>query len=165
MIRLVPMDEAEFQASLERGIRRHAEDGVGRGSWSEQVALEASWDEFAQLLPQGRETSNRHFVLVIDAEHDRKVGEAWYLCKQEVGRVNFWVDWLWIEPEARRKGYATSVLRLLEIEASAAGADRIGLGVVADNAAAMALYSKLGFRPARLHLEKHLPKAQLEGAR
>ncbi|MGH9090499.1 MAG: GNAT family N-acetyltransferase [Acidimicrobiales bacterium] len=47
-----------------------------------------------------------------------------------------------------RRGVASTVLAILAAEASAAGAHRMYLAVQADNAAAVSLYGRAGFRPA-----------------
>jgi ribosomal protein S18 acetylase RimI-like enzyme len=146
MIRLEPMDEGEFSKAMEALIARNASKEVERGEWAEADALAASREEFARMLPQGRETPGCHYCKAIDVRTGQRVGETLFVVRTAGGKVQFWVDWIWIEPEHRRQGHATDILRELEAEAGRRGADRIGLHVVPDNAAAMALYEKLGFR-------------------
>ena len=82
---------------------------------------------------------------VIDESNGKQVGEAWYFAPEEGGKVRFWVDWLWTDPQERRRGYATAVLQQLSHEAAKLGADRMGLYVFTDNLHAVALYTKIGF--------------------
>ena len=145
MVRLVPMTEAEFRESFERGVARHATDFVRRGVWLKEKATEAARNELSRYLPQGRETPHHHFAKVIDEGNGKQVGETWYHAYEEGGKVRFWVDWLWTDPQQRRRGYATAILQHLSHEAAKMGADRIGLYVFTDNPNAMALYTKLGF--------------------
>ena len=49
--------------------------------------------------------------------------------------------------EARRQGGADAVLRSLEAWAADQGVKTLALQVVADNAAAVPLYTRLGFAP------------------
>jgi ribosomal protein S18 acetylase RimI-like enzyme len=49
------------------------------------------------------------------------------------------------------------LLRRLEEEAARQGAARTGLHVVADNAAALALYEKRGYHVVSMRMEKRLP--------
>lgn len=52
------------------------------------------------------------------------------------------------DPSQRRRGLAQSILRRLAVEAGSKGMTRAVLQVECDNAAALALYRKLGFEPA-----------------
>jgi ribosomal protein S18 acetylase RimI-like enzyme len=155
-IRLEPMNEAEFQVSLQRAIPRHADLQVRLGLWKASDALAASRAEFAQLLPKGRGTPDYEFRHIFDANAESRVGEAWTVVRNRGGKVQFWVDWIWVEPSARRRGVATAVFRILEQEASGSGADRVGLNVRYENAEALALYTKLGYRPTHLRMSKVL---------
>ncbi len=47
-----------------------------------------------------------------------------------------------------RRGYARSTVEHLAVKTREAGANRVGLHALADNAGALALYAKLGFFPA-----------------
>lgn len=53
-----------------------------------------------------------------------------------------------VDPDLRRRGLGLLVLRALLAEAAAGGAQRATLEVAAGNAAARALYRRLGFRQA-----------------
>ena len=110
----------------------------------------------SQVLPEGRETPNRHFMNVVDEATGRRVGEVWYLAEPKGGKTQFWIDWLFIEPQHRRRGYATQVLQQLEAEARRLGADRVGLSVLSDNVEALALYTQLGFRQTRFGMSRPL---------
>jgi len=52
---------------------------------------------------------------------------------------------IYVAPEHRRRGLATYLLTLAEAEARQRGDRQLGLQVQADNAAAIALYEKLGY--------------------
>ena len=154
MVRLEPMSEADFAQYLARAIPRRAERFASRGIWSEREALDASRETYGRLLPQGVHTPGNHFCHVIDGVSGQRVGEAWYTTRKEGGVLHFWVEWIWIEPEHRRHGYATEALRLLEGEARRLGAPQIGLDVWTDNPGAVELYRKLGYSPALLSMVK-----------
>ncbi|HEY6239154.1 MAG TPA: GNAT family N-acetyltransferase [Thermoplasmata archaeon] len=157
MVRLKPMDATEFLESLARSVQRHADDSVRRGIWTREHALEASRAEYDRLLPQGLATPHFHLCRVIDTANGASVGETWYTVREKGGNLQFWVDWIWIEPEFRRRGFANQVLEQLEAEARQRGADRFGLNVSADNPAALALYGRFGFVPVSMHMIKFLP--------
>jgi len=145
-VRFEPMDEAQFRESLEQSIVRHAAEMVRRGHWTEAASRETARGEFALLLPQGRQTANRRFRTIRDAASGTRVGETWTTARPHGGKLQYWVDWLWIDEPHRRKGYARAALRALTEEAVRAGADRVGLVVLSDNLPASTLYEELGFR-------------------
>lgn len=150
------MTRSAFEASLARAIPRHAADSVRRGLWTEALSIEASRREFDELLPAGIDTPGHFFCAIVDAVDGTVVGETWYSIEAKGGKLQFWVDWIGIEPPHRRRGYATEVLRQLEEKAKVEGAERIGLGVAHDNDAARALYSKVGYVTWRSQMLKEL---------
>lgn len=156
MIQLQPMTEEEFRQAMERAVPRHAANCVRRGQWTPELALEASRKEIAARHPDGVRTAHQTFLTVVDDSVPGRVGETWYVSELQGGKVRFWVDWIWIDPPYRRRGYASQVLELLAEEAVRHGADRIGLYVFADNPGAMALYAKLGFQTQSMGMVKEL---------
>jgi [ribosomal protein S18]-alanine N-acetyltransferase len=56
------------------------------------------------------------------------------------------INTLAVAPESRRRGYATTLLQAVMREAETEGAVKATLEVRASNAAALALYERLGFR-------------------
>ena len=157
MIRLESMDETEFQGFVDRAIRRRAAKWAERGLWTEADGLEACQRLYQRRLPKGRETPGNHFAKVMDSDTNAPVGEIWYEAEREGGKLQFTVEWIQIEPEFRRRGYASAALHSLEEMAARHGADRIHLTVWTDNPGAMELYSKLGYRPLNVDLSKRLP--------
>jgi len=158
--RLEPMSEEEFQAFLQRQVPRRAAKWVERGIWTEATALEESRRVYDQLLPEGRTTPGNHFLKVVETTRRVPIGEVWYTAVHRGGKQQFWVEWIQIEPDHRRKGFATTVMGILEDLARASGADRVGLTVWEDNPAAARLYAKLGFRSASLNMVKPLAPAR-----
>ena len=57
-----------------------------------------------------------------------------------------WLMAMWVHPELRGSGAARLLVEAFMAWARAVGADRIRLAVIADNARAIGLYEKLGFR-------------------
>jgi ribosomal protein S18 acetylase RimI-like enzyme len=164
-IRFEPMEEEDYQRSLERGIPFYANQLVERGLCQKDRALEVSQSDFEQLLPQGLRTPHRHLCNVVDDMTGDHVGEAWYTARDRGGTVEFWIDWIWIEPTYRRRGFATAALRHLEDEARKVGADRTGLSVWLDNPSAVALYAKLGYVISNVRMTKFLVHAVDGGPR
>ena len=150
------MSAGEYHESTERGIARHAEEQVARGLWSSERATEEARAEFARLLPQGAETPGFSFEKVLDEATGHAVGETWSYSRVVGGRPQFWVHWVGIDPPYRGQGFGKATLRALEERARAAGADRIGLNVFADNVVALELYRKLGFEATSVRMAKRL---------
>jgi ribosomal protein S18 acetylase RimI-like enzyme len=150
------MTAAEFAEFLERSIARKSAKWVERGIWAAEDAVETCRRDYAEFLPQGSATPHHRFCWLVAGSSEDRVGEVWYMTPPQGGKVQFWVNWLAVDPEHRRHGYATEALRLLEEEARRLGADRALLTVWADNPGAMALYAKLGYVPSNLNLVKRL---------
>ncbi len=157
MVRLEPMTREQFRASIESSIVRIAEENRSLGLWEGGLAEATARGEFDQLLPQGFETPGFSFWTIVDNRSGVRVGEAWSSVDTKGGRPHFWVHWLFIDPAHRRRGYARDSLEELGRRAQAAGADRIGLHVLADNAPARSLYDKMGYRPTSLRMAQRLP--------
>lgn len=157
-VRLEPMTEAEFQDSLQRSISLHAADYVRREIWTQEASLRTWATEFARMFPKGRESPGRHFANIVVEDSNRRVGETWYTVLAQGGKIRFWIDWIWIDPELRRKGYATAAMDRLEQEARRSAADRVELSVWLDNPGAIALYSRLGYGPVTMGMVKPLAR-------
>ena len=162
-VRLEPMSEEDLSESVKRSVSRYAAELVKRGISSEEGSLEFSRHDFDQFLPQGLKTPNHHLFNVIDASSNARVGETWYTVQERGGKIQFWIDWIWIEPPHRRHGFATAALRHLEDEARKLGADRTGLSVWMDNPGAVALYTNLGYVTSMMRMSKRLDHANDSG--
>ena len=154
MVRLEPMNEAEFQEFLKRALPRYASRKVQRGLWTEEAALEASQTDLSHFLAQGKETAGHHICNLRDETTGEVVGETWFTASKKGGKTQFWIEWIWVDPQHRRKGYATQALHRLEEEARSLGADRLGLNVWMDNPGAIALYSGLGYQTVNMAMIK-----------
>ena len=56
-----------------------------------------------------------------------------------------WINYLGVDPRHRRRGYAESLVRELEIRLIALGCPKINLQVRATNSAVIAFYEKIGY--------------------
>jgi ribosomal protein S18 acetylase RimI-like enzyme len=154
MVQLVPMSPEECRAFLERSDRQYAQDHVRAGTWEESEALRRAHAETEQLLPKGLETPDQFLRVIRDAAKGDRLGEVWYCIQRSEGRPQLFVYWIGIDEKHRRHGYATEVLNQLETEARRAGANRVVLHVFGDNASALSLYAKLGYKATNVMMAK-----------
>jgi ribosomal protein S18 acetylase RimI-like enzyme len=154
MIRLTPMTEADFSAYLEKMIPEYAREKVQAGNWTEAEALERSRKEYEGFLPAGLRTPG-HFLFMILSETDEKVGFLWYALDAKRADKAFLYDFEIYEP-FRRRGYASAALAALEQDARPRGVKLLELHVFGHNAAARALYQKVGYVETNVNMAKQI---------
>lgn len=144
MIRLEPMDEATFDAWRTAIVRDYAADKVEAGNWLPDGAVERATEEFATLLPDGRETAGHAIRLVVNGAGER-VGMVWFAVEDRpFGRVTYLYD-IAIEPAHRRRGYALAALAAVESFAREQDCVGVQLHVFGDNSGARRLYRRAGY--------------------
>ena len=155
---LRPITAAEYDAWLETVIPGYAEEKVASGQWPASSALERSLKEFAELLPQGRDTEDNHIYTILGAEGEC-VGTLWIAVKDRADRRIAYVYDIVIAPEHRRRGNAVRAFQALEEEVAGLGLGGIALHVFGHNYEAQALYRKLGNVATNIHMFKAVPAA------
>ena len=159
MATLRAMKHEEYEAWVATAIAAYAEDKVASGQWSHDESLERSAAEHAELLPQGLSTPDNHLFSVLD-EDGQPVGMLWFAVTT---RFNASVAYLYnveIEPMHRGRGHAYRALLALEEEVRRMGLAGVALHVFGHNAAARALYAKLGYAPTNINMYKSLGPSQ-----
>ncbi len=141
------MSEPDLRRFRERSLSDYARDGVRVGRWSEADSLERSRAELDGRLPKGIATPDHSLCRLHDPVARVDVGTLWYARRPAGDGVELFVYRIGIDEAHRRRGYATAALEALEREARRLGATRISRYVFGSNAAARALYEKVGFRP------------------
>ena len=101
MVKLIPMEQADFEAYLEEDIQRYAQAHVEAGNWEPSQALEKSRKEHQQLLPDGLESKNQYLFSIVDETDDNKIGLLWVQVKDQKA---FIYDFI-IDESFRGKGY------------------------------------------------------------
>lgn len=151
-VTLRTMTAAEYQAATEH---REAESvRVLSRTMPEELARERVLQGTARFLPDGPDTAGHH---LLTAENDRgeAVGNAW-VGPDPAGAAD--AAWLYdinvFEPH-RRRGYGTAILAAVEELITAYGLKALGLNVVGDNAAAIALYRRCGYDVTSMVMRKH----------
>ncbi len=156
MVRLVLMNEAEYQTYLDISIREYAEDKVRAGNWQLEGALERSAQEFRQLLPSGVTTPDHYLYNIEDESRGAKVGTIWLARITLSAKPLMFIYDFRIDEPFRRKGYGEQALRAAEDKAKALKLDTIALHVFGFNHGARALYEKLGYEITNINMAKKL---------
>lgn len=156
MIRLVRMNEAQYQAFMELSARDQREGHVREGRWRADEAEANMARLVAQFLPQGLATPG-HLFWAIEEEGSRAlVGGLWVALAEEAGARQFFVMDIQIYEPYRRRGYGTQAFRAMEDMAREMAVIAIALHVFAGNHPARAMYRKLGYAGTDTEMTKEL---------
>ncbi|MBK9072550.1 MAG: GNAT family N-acetyltransferase [Myxococcales bacterium] len=142
MIRLAPMTAPEFEAYVDASARAFAIESPRLRHLAEKEALAASYEELRELLPTGIATTGQLLWSIFDK--DALVGYL-HLGVDKSDPASMFVWDLEIAAAHRRRGYARAALTLAMAHVKGLGIRRLGLNVFAENSAAMALYTSMGF--------------------
>ncbi|MFI6487224.1 GNAT family N-acetyltransferase [Streptomyces sp. NPDC050564] len=144
-----PMTQAEYEVWDRHGREDFAQDWIERGL-PEREAYAKSNRDHDQLMPQGLDTQNMWFTVL---EHEgTPVGDLWL--GERGGRA--FVYNVQVDAAHRGRGHGRTLMLLAEVQAVAAGVNRIGLNVFSGNAPAERLYESLGYRTTERYLYKDL---------
>jgi RimJ/RimL family protein N-acetyltransferase len=156
MVRLIPMNAAEYQTYLDISIREYAEEKVQAGNWQPEEALERSAQDFQKLLPDGVASKDQYLYDIVDETRGSKVGMIWLARMMQGAKPVMFIYDFRIDEPYRRKGYGEQALRAAEEQAKALGLDTIALHVFGFNHGARALYEKLGYEITNINMAKKL---------
>jgi len=152
MVKLVPMEQAVFEAYLEEDIQRYAQAHLEAGNWEPSQALEKPRTEHQQLLPDGLESKNQYLFSIVDETDDNKTGLLWVQVKDQKA---FIYDFI-IDESFRGKGYGKQALVALDEKLKSIEVQSVGLHVFGDNITAQELYKKMGYQITGIHMKKIL---------
>ena len=153
-VTLRPMTPAEYAAATEH---REAESlrALSR-LMPEELARERVRRGTARFLPDGLATAGHH-LLTAENESGEAVGNAWIGPDPSQAGANAGAAWLYdinVFAPFRRQGYGTAILAAIEVLIAAEGMTALGLSVVGDNEAAIALYRRSGYEVSSMSMRK-----------
>lgn len=151
-VSLEPMNDAQCEAFLEACLAPYIADRAEADFVSLAEAEQFARGQHARILPQGRLTVGHRFLRIMAGAEP--VGGIWIYTDPQ--RREAFLYNIMIEPDRRRQGFATAALTAAEELLRSEGCRVLGLNVFATNAAALALYHRLGFRTASSYLNKQL---------
>ena len=158
MVKLVPTEQADFSAYLERGIAEYAEDKVKSGNWTVEEALERSRKEFEKYLPDGLQSKNEYIFSIVDGAGDQKLGMLWVEVKMDSTSHDAFIFDFRVEEQFRGKGYGKQALAALDDKLISMNVDSVGLHVFGHNIVAQELYKKSGYEITNINMRKVLRK-------
>lgn len=153
---LQPMTATDFAAWSEQSVAGYAAEKVCSGEWTAATALDLARESFAKILPQGFNTADHYFYLVIDEANGHRCGHLWFARQ---GESAYLYD-IAIAAEFRGKGHGRATMRLFESAASKLGLRSLRLHVFGHNRVARSLYESLGYETTDLWMRKQLSSAQ-----
>lgn len=156
MITLNLISEEEFQRGLKIWVKEYAEDKVKAGTWKEEVAFELSTNEFAKLLPKGRNSVDQHVLSIRDEENNRNIGVIWFGVYRNTEPFGAFIWDFRIDDKYRGKGYGRQTVEALDRKLREMGIGNVALHVFGHNEVAISLYKKMGFVVTDLMMAKKL---------
>ncbi|MGW7053722.1 N-acetyltransferase family protein [Streptomyces sp. NPDC054887] len=149
-----PMTEGEFDTWLAHTKVGYVRTLTSRG-WSEEAARAKSEADHAAALAEGAATPDAYLGAL--ERGGAVVGTLWLALRHpHPGQAGAYVFDVEVADAHRGQGLGRALLLLAERQALAAGLDRMGLNVYADNTPALRLYESLGYEPVTYHLHKPL---------
>jgi ribosomal protein S18 acetylase RimI-like enzyme len=154
VIELAPMSGGDYDAFYQYVIHDYAEGLVHARNAHPDRALQTSVEQHRSVLSNGLDSPGQRFRVIREASLDVYVGCLWWGVVERYGTRKAMLYFVGILAPYRRRGYAMQALRLLEAEVARAGLDELRLYVFGHNAAARALYAKMGYAPSSITMTK-----------
>jgi ribosomal protein S18 acetylase RimI-like enzyme len=159
MTTLTPMNPNAFADYREASAKGYAEDNVASGRWPREGALQRSYEDFDESLPQGLSTPDNYVYEIRDEQSRSIVGVIWFAVVVNNGLKSAFVYDVEVKSEFRRQGHAKAAFAALEPLVKALGLSSIGLHVFGHNPGAQALYNSLGYGVTGVNMLKKLGAA------
>lgn len=156
MVTLAPMNPDAFASYRDAAAAGYADDNVTSGRWPALGALQRSYEDFDESLPQGLATPDNFIYEIQNTRTGATVGILWFAVVAKNGLMSAFVYDVQIQPAFRRHGYARAAFSALEPRVKALGLSSIGLHVFGNNRGAQALYLSLGYGITGMNMLKHL---------
>ena len=158
MVKLIPMEQIDFEAYCERAIIEYADDKVRNGNWTAEEAPERSRVEFQHYLPDGLQSKDQFIFSITEESSGQKLGILWVNVKSDTpDHPAFIYDFI-IEEQFRGKGFGRQALMALDEKLLSMAAKSVGLHVFGDNIIAQELYKKAGYMVTNINMKKTLKK-------
>ena len=155
MINLVPMNEEQYKRFFEETVKEYAEENVKAGRWTTSESIKQATKETNKLLPKGIQ-SKGHFLCSLHHDVEGVIGTFWYEVKENMGDKSAFIYSFQLNEEFQGKGYGKQSLIAFETDLVSINVSSIRLHVFGHNKRAHQLYTKMGYIPTSIKMEKHL---------
>ncbi len=155
-VTLRAMTDDEYVRWVASSTVGYADSFVQNGTMSAEEAQQRSEHDFAELLPDGRDTPEQHLWTVTDAATGAPVGSLWINVRDRgIDRAEFVYD-IEMDETQRGNGYGRATMLAGEVAAKELGATTMGLNVFGFNKPAINLYTSLGYEVSSQNMMKTL---------
>ena len=148
------MNEEEFDQYLEFLMLDYALDLSENFIIPLDKATEESKGLMNELLSNKHNSDDQFLFTIHCPEKQEKVGMIWYSIQPEIDRA--YIYHIYINEGFRKMGYASSVLKDLEVMVKSSEITSLGLSVFGKNQGAHRLYKKLGYQTFSISMGKNL---------
>ena len=157
MTRLRPLRDDELGRYLEVLREAYLREIVVSGTMVRVDAEKKVEADIAAQLPDGIRTTDT-YVYAVEDDTGKAVGYLWWAKRpDQVGKPMAFVYDVWINEDARGRGFGRAAMVALEDEVRRVGLDRIHLNVFGYNTPARQLYQSLGYTEFSVLMGKRLP--------
>ena len=144
-VQLREMSKDEFKIFFENSISDYANDLVKSSNITMDEARIQAQGEFEEMLPNGLETKDNIFRIIVDVAEQKAVGIIWYLFETTDDVKQIFLSDFIIKEEERRKGYASAALIEMERDAQKNDCAESIIYVWKHNLPGINLYTKCGY--------------------
>ena len=155
-VTLRKMTDSEYRAATEH--REAASVAALMRTMPEEAAREKVRRGTARFLPDGLEAVGHH-LLTAETEAGEAVGNAWVgpdPAHAPGAATSAWLYDINVFAPFRRSGYGSAILAAVEALVAREGMTALGLNVVGDNEAAIALYRRGGYDVSSMVMRKEV---------
>ena len=143
-VRVSPMTADRFERFVRESEQTFAEELAATGRMSADDAIAEAHRQFAKELPDGLATDGQELFTAEAA--GAEVGILWLSLRSRGAEPHGFILDIAVDAAHRRRGYGRAIMQAAEQETRRLGAASLGLHVFGSNAAAVALYERLGYR-------------------
>lgn len=152
LLRAMTLDEiAEFRI---REMASYAAEMIELGGVDPEAAQTRARESDEALFPGGQPVAGHHFLVAMRG--DNRIGEFWFGPPSQPGTCDAWIYGIEVAPAFRGQGLGRWLMLAGEAYARDHGVTRMGLNVFGGNAAAIHLYSALGYTVTSQQMAKPL---------
>ncbi|NNN15404.1 MAG: GNAT family N-acetyltransferase [Acidimicrobiaceae bacterium] len=153
-IELVRKSDSDLEMFLEVQFANYIAERVASGE-SESKAREIALEQRKGYFPNGERT-DAHRVYTIKSHPEGEIGDLWIGRPEPAETSAWWIYFIGIHPEFRRRGFARLALSEVEKVVLNLGGSRLGLNVFGTNSGAKSLYLQEGYIEVSAQMAKQL---------